>query len=248
MFLKRNSLNLTNSILLSLGLLLPYAATATEVIMQTSLGNIDIQLDDAAAPATVANFLSYVDSGAYNGSVFHRSVPGFILQGGGFTVDNNGYPLAIPTNAPVVNEYGLPNVTGTIAMAKLNGNANSATDQWFFNLVDNTSTLGPANNGGFSVFGQVTSSSMAVINSIAGLSTYNESGNFINAGVSANVAGAFTNLPLQSDGSGNLYYVTVNDVFVVAPLPGAIWFYAPAVLGWVSLMRRSAGKSISQVA
>src|SRR5437016_1770546 len=124
--------------LLFAGVLLssPMCASATTVRMQTSLGIIDIELMDAGAPATVANFLSYVTTGAYVNSFIHRSVPGFIIQGGGYGWDSNvNRVYNVPANAPVVNEFSRSrsNLRGTIAMAKVGGNANSATNQWFFN-------------------------------------------------------------------------------------------------------------------
>ena len=95
----------------------PICVFATTVRMQTSLGVIDIELMDAAAPATVANFLSYVASGAYVNSFIHRSVPGFIIQGGGYGWDSSvNRVYNIPANAPVVNEFSSSrsNLRGTI--------------------------------------------------------------------------------------------------------------------------------------
>jgi cyclophilin family peptidyl-prolyl cis-trans isomerase len=147
----------------------PMSAFATTVRMQTSLGVIDIELMDTAAPATVANFLSYVASGAYVNSFIHRSVPGFIIQGGGYGWDSSvNRVYNIPANAPVVNEFSSSrsNLRGTIAMAKLGGNPNSATNQWFFNLADNSANL-DGQNGGFTVFGQVVGDGMQVVDAIA---------------------------------------------------------------------------------
>lgn len=237
--------------LLSLSSLFPFTtAQATVVTMETSLGNINIQLYDATAPQTVANFLSYVESGAYNNSIFHRTVPGFVLQGGGFSlsggsniVNTTDLPTLIPTKSPVVNEYGAANVIGTIAMAKQSGNANSATDQWFFNLVDNTSTLGPSNNGGYTVFGQIIGNGLNVVNAIANDSYTSSSGYDVssylqNQNVSASVYGAFTSTPLQANQDGTYSYITLNDVFLVAPLPASVWMYIPAFLGLAGLMKR----------
>jgi peptidyl-prolyl cis-trans isomerase A (cyclophilin A) len=156
------------------------AATAM-VRMHTTHGAIDVELYGAHAAGTVNNFMSYVRSGAYTGTAFHRSIKNFVIQGG-----NLVWPATAPApdylqpGAPIVNEYSAarPNVRGTIAMAKLGNNPNSATSQWFFNLVDNTTTLGPTNNGGFTVFGKATPPGLAVLDKIAALPTVNAGGEF----------------------------------------------------------------------
>jgi len=145
-------------------------AQATIVTFETSQGDITVNLFDTQTPKTVANFLSYVNAGTYNQSVIHRSVPSFITQGGGFTYDN-GALVELASNAAVVNEPEYSNVRGTIAMAKLGSSVDSATNQWFFNLVDNSANL-DEQNGGFTVFGQVTSG-MDVVDKIAALSRCN---------------------------------------------------------------------------
>ncbi len=133
--------------------------------MHTNAGDIDVQLLPASAPNTVANFLNYAQSGAYDNSIIHRSVKNFVIQGGGYKQDFS----VIPQNAPVANEYSLSNVRGTIAMAKMDSAPDSATDQWFFNVVDNSSNLNN-NNGGFTVFGRVANAaSLAVMDKIAAL-------------------------------------------------------------------------------
>ena len=141
----------------------------------TSLGNIDVQLSPADAPLNVANFLSYVDAGSYNGSFIHRSVPGFVIQGGGYLFVN-GQVEMITTQSPVANEFKLPNVRGTIAMALVGSDPNSATDQWFFNLVDNSANL-DTQNGGFTVFGHIVNTDgLAVMDAIAVLQVLDASG------------------------------------------------------------------------
>ncbi len=166
------------SSLLAFIFMLPLAAQPL-VRMHTNVGDIDVQLAPASAPATVANFLSYANRGAYNNSIIHRSVANFIIQGGGFT--QNG--TAIPTDRPVRNEFGIPNTRGTIAMAKVGGDPNSATDQWFFNEADNRANL-DNQNGGFTVFGTIANAAgLAVMDQISALGT-------VNGG------GAFTQLPL----------------------------------------------------
>jgi peptidyl-prolyl cis-trans isomerase A (cyclophilin A) len=158
----------TTTFALAVALAAPSAASAsctpllTNPIVRfaTSLGNIDVQLNTTDAPCTVNNFLYYVNKGSYNGSFFHRSVNSTVvsgdpdvIQGGGYTL-SNGQPVAIPTNpaGPVSNEFKDSNVAGTIAMALTSGNVNSATDQFFFNVTDNSSVL---NQQDFTVFGQV---------------------------------------------------------------------------------------------
>ena len=164
---------------------------ATHVVIQTPLGEVGVELFDAATPATVANFLAYLNNGAYTNSFIHRSVPGFIVQGGGFTF-SDGATVVIPTLPPVINEPGISNVRGTIAMAKVGGNPNSATSQWFINLGDNAANL-DNQNGGFTVFGQVVGQGMEVVNAIAALPVWNAGG------------APFNELPLIGfSGSGNI--------------------------------------------
>jgi len=123
------------------------------VRFETSLGGFTLELDAEKAPATVANFLSYVDEGFYDGLIFHRVIPGFMVQGGGMTPDMGQKP----NKAPIKNEAanGLKNKRGTIAMARTNV-IDSATSQFFINLVDNDflDHQGPANFG-YAVFGRV---------------------------------------------------------------------------------------------
>ena len=134
---------------------------------RTVLGDIDITLLTSVAPLTVANFLQYANRGAYNNTVFHRSVPGFIIQTGGFILAGNDFTTRVPQDPPVRNEYNISNTRGTVAMAKLGSNPNSATNEFFFNLADNSSNLNNQ-NGGFTVFGRVANaSSQAVVDRIA---------------------------------------------------------------------------------
>ena len=133
-----------------------YPGTLTQ--FQTNVGNFTVELFDQDAPQTVNNFLSYVNSGLYNGTIIHRSVddtrgtsPFKIIQGGGYLPD--GTP--IQTFSPVPNEFKDLNLRGTIAMAKVGGDPNSATNQWFINLSNNSGLDDPNNNGGYTVFGQV---------------------------------------------------------------------------------------------
>ncbi|MGI9201715.1 MAG: peptidylprolyl isomerase [Woeseiaceae bacterium] len=155
-----------------LGALLPPISSATIVEVETNLGTFQVNLYDTDTPATVANFLAYVQDGNYSDSVIHRSVAGFIVQGGGLTTDGNATLSEITARAPVQNEPVFANVRGTIAMAKLASGPDTATSQWFFNLSDNTANL-DNQNGGFTVFGQVIDDGMTVVDAIAAVPTFN---------------------------------------------------------------------------
>ncbi len=123
------------------------------VLMETSLGAVRIELYPDKAPASVKNFLEYVNSGFYNGTIFHRVIPGFMAQGGGFTTDRKQKD----TRAPIKNEAanGLKNDRGTIAMART-ANPDSATAQFFINVVNNDGLNRPNPDGhGYAVFGKV---------------------------------------------------------------------------------------------
>ena len=148
--------------------LLPATASATIVRVETVIGDFEINLYDNDTPETVANFLEYVQNGGYTDSFFHRSVPDFIVQGGGFRTDLNAQVAAIPTNPAVVNEPRFSNLRGTISMAKLGNQPDSATSQWFINLADNSTVLDDQ-NGGFTAFGEVTGNGMTVVDSLANL-------------------------------------------------------------------------------
>ncbi len=155
-----------------LALVGPTAAQAAKknpvVLMETSLGNVKIELFPQTAPVTVKNFLEYVNSGFYNGTIFHRVINGFMIQGGGFTSDL----VQKPTNPPIKNEAdnGLTNDRGTIAMART-GDPNSATAQFFINVVDNDKLNRPSPDGyGYAVFGEVVEG-MDVIDKIKAVRT-----------------------------------------------------------------------------
>ena len=135
------------------------------------------------APLTVQNFLNYVNDGDYVNTIIHRSVPDFVIQGGGFTVDGLVDVLdnpasaigVIPSDPPVVNEFSSErsNLRGTIAMAKLGGDPDSATNQWFFNLNDENSANLDNQNGGFTVFGEVLGQSdLDILDAIASIETF----------------------------------------------------------------------------
>lgn len=150
------------------------------VRLSTSAGDMDFILFDTATPATVANFKSYVNAGRYNDVVFHRSLSDFVIQGGGFKGTGSGSqftrvlknpPVA---NPPVANEPGIANARGTVAMAKLPGDPNSATNEFFVSIGDNRGTYPNGldyQNDGFTVFGRVAGNGMQVADNINNLPT-----------------------------------------------------------------------------
>lgn len=145
-------------------------ASTVTATLDTTMGTITLELDAARAPESVSNFVSYVRAGHYNGTVFHRVIDGFMIQGGGFTPDMNQKP----TRAPIRNEAanGLKNRRGTIAMARTMV-VDSATSQFFINLKDNAFLDYRAPNPrafGYAVFGRVTAG-MDVVDKIAKVST-----------------------------------------------------------------------------
>ncbi|NQV70381.1 MAG: peptidylprolyl isomerase [Pseudohongiella sp.] len=155
-------------VLIPLSMQAVYASTFVQV--NTSLGNFLVELLDSATPGTVNNFLNYVNSGRYNGTVIHRSVPDFVVQGGWLTFNEAAQNLdPIPLDPNIVNEPGISNTRGTIAMAKVDGDPDSANSQWFINLVDNTGL--DSVNGGFTVFGRVLGSGMDIVDVINNLPT-----------------------------------------------------------------------------
>ena len=145
------------------------------VILETSKGNITLELDAEKAPATVENFLKYVNDGFYDGTIFHRVIPNFMIQCGGFMPGM----VQKATQDPIENEAdnGLSNERGSIAMARTN-DPHSATSQFFINHNDNGFLNHTAPNGqgwGYCVFGKVTDG-MDVVDAIAGVATGNDSG------------------------------------------------------------------------
>ncbi len=133
---------------------------APRVKLATSMGDIVVQLDPAKAPKTVANFLQYVNEKHYDGTVFHRVIDGFMIQGGGFTADLKQKPTRAPI--PLEASNGLKNDKYTIAMART-GDPNSATSQFFINVKDNAMLNAPSPDGhGYTVFGKVVSGTEVV--------------------------------------------------------------------------------------
>lgn len=174
----------------------------------TNMGQFCIELFETRTPITTANFINYINSDAYTNGIFHRSVPDFVVQGGGFKIvsDTTGESLiAINTFAPIANEFKISNTRGTVAMAKLGGDPNSATNQWFVNLNDNSLNL-DNQNGGFTVFGRVIFDGMNVFDAIEKLPI-------------SNFGGSFAATPLKDyDGSSAVSLnnlVRINDVTLI---------------------------------
>jgi len=161
----------TAGLLLSALLVLPFTAAAEEaktadtvnLLMSTSEGDIELQLDRSKAPVTVDNFLTYVESKHYDGTIFHRVIKDFMIQGGGFSEDMR-QKATLP---PIKNEAdnGLKNLRGTIAMARTSA-VNSATSQFFINVKDNHFLDNGARDFGYAVFGKVIKG-MDVVDAIA---------------------------------------------------------------------------------
>ncbi|MEO2022474.1 MAG: peptidylprolyl isomerase, partial [Pirellulaceae bacterium] len=159
------------------------------VALNTNHGTILMEMLPGNAPNTVANFLDYVNDGDYDNSFIHRSISGFVVQGGGFVTSNEVFTstsqfTSVSTNPPIVNEFDISNTVGTVAMAKLGGDPNSATSQWFVNMADNRTNL-DGQNGGFTVFARVLD--MQPVDTIAAVPA-------------ENAGGSFTDLPVNIDG------------------------------------------------
>jgi cyclophilin family peptidyl-prolyl cis-trans isomerase len=203
---------------------------STVVRMATNSGNLDIALFGSAAPGTVANFLQYVNAGRYNNTIFHRSVPFFVIQGGGFQTPTGTYATFPPnaaatpqpiTTFPAINlEHPTGNVRGTIAMARTTA-INSATSQFFLNTVNNPALDDPTPatpDAGYAVFGQLLPGSLSVMDFLAGYTATDFSSDF---------GGAFGQMPLHKAPDQQLGFVTFpiqpSDYLIVntaAVLPG----------------------------
>lgn len=197
-------------IVLTLGVILASNALATVVEVRTNVGSFQINLFDEDTPETVANFLDYVNSGAYSNTIVHRLATEFVIQSGGFQF-NSALPLDEVITGPAVNnEPVLSNVRATIAMAKVSGDPNSATSQWFINLADNSANL-DIQNQGFTVFGQVINDGMDVVDQIAQNDVFD-------------FGGSLTSVPLQNytatDAANGVAvtaenFILISDVVVV---------------------------------
>jgi uncharacterized protein (TIGR03437 family) len=191
---------------------------AQTVRFQTTLGGIDVVLTPSVTPVTVANFMSYVNSGGYADTIIHRSltiaaaVPPYVIQGGGYVL-NGLVPILTPQNPPITNEFNISNTRGTLAMALSGSGINSATNEWFFNTADNSGTL---DSQDFTVFGNVANDAgLAVMDAINALPTYLE-----NYGQDAN----FMDLPLNNYTCCDSIPKSANFVFVnsITPISPAI--------------------------
>ncbi len=142
-----------------------------QVDLKTSLGTIRVELNRAKAPKSVDNFLQYVKDGHYNGTVFHRVIPGFMIQGGGMTANMSQKPTRPPI--PIESKNGLKNEVGTLAMARTS-DPNSATSQFFINVQDDPSLDYPSPDGhGYAVFGRVVEG-MNVVDRVFGVPVQGE--------------------------------------------------------------------------
>ena len=169
-----------NNVVITVGQILSIGSSSnknTYIRIQTNVGSMDFQLFPVNAPLTVQNFLNYANAGFFNGTIFHRVIPNFVIQGGGLTA---GVVSKVPTLAPIQLEMpnGLSNTQYTIAMART-ADPNSATSQFFINLVNNANSLDYINalNPGYTVFGITSNNfglgaqSNATINTIANTPT-----------------------------------------------------------------------------
>jgi len=169
------------------------------VCVDTNAGEFCMELLPEVAPNTVSNFLNYISSGRYDDTLVHRTVPNFVIQGGGYSASPLG--SSIPRDAAVVNEFELSNLRGTVAMARASGQVNSATSEWFVNVVNNTQL--DTVDGGFTVFARIISG-MPVVDAISVLPRVN---------LQNSLGGAFGELPLtDQDNDG----VDADDVVLVS--------------------------------
>lgn len=151
----------------------PAKENVVQVKLETTMGAIVLELDKEKAPISTENFLAYVDAGSYDGTIFHRVMDGFMIQGGGFSPEMRQRP----TRAPIKNEWknGLSNTTYTIAMARLGGQADSATAQFFINVSENDFLDQPRDGAGYAVFGRVIEGT-EVVDAIAKVATTSRAG------------------------------------------------------------------------
>jgi cyclophilin family peptidyl-prolyl cis-trans isomerase len=189
----------------------------------TEFGRFNVETLGADAPNTVNNFLTYVASGTYNGTLFHRTAAlgggtaNGIVQGGGYTYSLP--PTIVTKRSPIALEYKLPNTRGTIAMARTS-DLNSATTEWFFNVADNTTVLGPSNGGGYAVFGRVLGTGLSVVDAIFALPIYNI-GDYTGL-----PSGVFASIPLRNVVSGQTQvqlnnFVQTSNLSQVTVYPGS---------------------------
>lgn len=210
--------------------------TGQVVQIETVAGSFNIELFDDT-PLTKANFLAYVNSGRYTNTIVHRSVPGPLPTDPKFVIQTGGYfsrlPFEhIPTFAAVNNEFRRSNLRGTLAMAKLGNDPNSATSEWFVNLGDNSANL-DNQNGGFTVFGRVLGSGMLIADAIAAFPRFN-------------IAGSLSDLPLRDVAASQANVETRNLITVSNVL--AIPIYPPATRSVLTFLAQSSDPTVVGVA
>ena len=190
--------------------------TQPEVAIKTTKGDVQLQLNPGAAPYTVVNFLAYVNSGFYSNLLFHRVIPDFMVQGGGF---KTGMVQKAPAYYPISLESnnGLSNLRGTVAMARTS-DPNSATSQFFINVVDNKFLDYSSTNAGYAVFGKVTAG-MATVDSIVGVATQTVGGN-------ENVPKVDIKITSATQTLAGTVYGKAGDVYVFPVETGASWQYS----------------------
>jgi peptidyl-prolyl cis-trans isomerase A (cyclophilin A) len=249
----RRFVAITCAILIPFSLIGPKIANASVVRFNTVLGNVDVRLYDSATPLNVANFLNYTTSGRYAGTFIHRDLPGFVIQGGGYTYDaTSGSAPHIAEFGQVNNEFRISNLRGTIAMAKLaapadggppNGGPNSATSEWFFNLADSNASGSnglDSQNGGYTVFGRVVGTGMTVVDAIAALQTYDLDGAS---------ASTFDDVPIRTGATGLADgLVFLNSVQVLNYKAGDYDFNGTVNAADYTVWRNSFGSTTNAVA
>ncbi|MBI5769877.1 MAG: peptidylprolyl isomerase [Verrucomicrobia bacterium] len=208
--------------------------------VDTVLGKFNVELFASDAPKTVENFMAYIAAGRWSNSIVHRSIPGFVIQMGGYTAATP--PVAIAKFAPVQNEYKRSSLRGTLAMAKIgpapgqvptDATINSATSEWFVNLGNNSANL-DNQNGGFTVFARVIGSGMTVVDAIAAVPVYN-----------GGTGTAFENVPLRDIQTGQSN-IEISNLIVVRSV--AITPIYPASTGSTSVLSFSVTSSNPAVA
>ncbi len=200
----------------------PDVSSAARLV--TDLGNLDFAFYPESAPKTVANFLGYATRGDFNNTIFHRSISSFIVQGGAFRADATA--SAVITQAAVINEPEITNARGTVAMAKISGYPDSATNQFFINLADNGTNLNNQNEG-FTVFARVAGNGMAVADAMAALPT----------GTYPTINSALTNTPVRVSPAPTIYdpakLVRIASATPINPLAYTATSAAPTIASCV---------------
>lgn len=187
-----------------------------QLVYGSTTGTFNMEMLPSAAPVSVSNFLDYVNAGSYTNTLIHRSDQTLgVIQGGGYVVSPPNINH-VATNSPIQLEYNLPNIRGTVSMARTSA-LNSATSEWFVNTVDNTTNLGQSNGGGYAVFARVTGTGMSVVDNVAALQVYDASGS---------LGSAFGQMPLSGySGTGSL---TLSNTVLVTSAKAVPVFPAQA--------------------